>query len=114
MLSKQLHKAICAKGMEDKQMTQKFRSLSFEMHAKDLANAHAAAERLGMSFQDYIRLGTHLMTTAVLSGSSTAQVPLKSESNRSWKDAKTWLKEFIERVATQPSWSRYHDWPRDY
>jgi hypothetical protein len=86
-------------GMEDREMLQGNQDVSFDMHATDVERAHAAAERLGMSLSEYIRLGTHLMTTAVLSGSTTAQVPVGSASRKSWKEVgNACVKKLIERA----------------
>ncbi|QYY33649.1 hypothetical protein K2O51_30850 (plasmid) [Cupriavidus pinatubonensis] len=80
-------------------MTRQNHDLSLDMHVKDFELARAAAERLGMGFSDYIRLGTHLMTTAVLSGSPTVHVPLGSAASKWVEKGKACVQEIIERAA---------------
>lgn len=63
--------------------------LDIGMHVADLERARVCADKLGVGLEDYVLLATHVVNTAVLSGTSTAQVPPSSATTKWWKETGT-------------------------
>lgn len=81
-------KTISVKEPEHRMQKREKQHLAIDMHGADFECARASADQLGIGLEAYILLATHLVSTAVLSGTPTMQVPSGGPASDDWRKEK--------------------------